>query len=55
MMKDKNIIAAGWNQTSVNCDNWANFNNQYCPDDDKNHAYNCLIDDKHYWIFDEVK
>lgn len=55
MMKDNSIIAAGWNQTSVNCDNWANFNNRYCINDDKNHAYNCLIDDKHYWIFDEVK
>lgn len=55
MMKDNSIIAAGWNQTSVNCDNWANFNNRYCINDDKDHAYNCLIDDKHYWIFDEVK
>ena len=53
MSKDKNIIAAGWNQTNVNCDTWGNSFGQDKP-------YNCLIEDciqdhKHYWIFDEIK
>lgn len=53
MAADPEIIAVGWNQTSVNGGNWANAggydeNGEWIP-------YNCLTMDRHYWLFDEME
>ena len=52
-LKDDNIIAVGWNQTSVCADNWANYGGVDENDDDI--PYNCLTGDRHFWIFDELE
>lgn len=54
MYADENCIAVGWNQTSVNCDTWANFGG-YDKDNDTPIPYNCLTGTEHYWLFDELK
>lgn len=53
MLKDDEIIAAAWNQTSVNENQWTchgfnKENEEYIP-------YNCLKGNKHYELFDELK
>jgi hypothetical protein len=48
------IIAVGWNQTSVTCENWGTFGG--CDEESGEPIpYNCLTGDKHYWLFDELK
>lgn len=51
---DPNIIAIGWNQTSVNGDTWINFGG-YDEDEKEYIPYNCLTGKDHFWIFDEFK
>ena len=50
MMIDRRV---GWNQTSVNCDTWEGYS--YDEDKDETIPYNCLKQDEHYWLFDELK
>lgn len=51
LLADEDCIAVGWNQTSVNADNWCNIGE---PDEDGDATpYNCLTGDQHFWIFDE--
>lgn len=52
MFEDENCIAVGWNQTSVNSKTWDN-----CVYDEKTgdwFPYNCLTQDEHFWLFDEL-
>ena len=51
---DPDVIAVGWNGNSVNGDNWSNIGG-YDEENDDYIPYNCLIGDKHYWLFDELK
>lgn len=51
---DPDVIAVGWNQTSVNTDTWSNACG-YDDIKDEPIPYNCLTGDKHYWLFDELK
>lgn len=53
MLLQKSIIAAGWNQTSVNGDTWANAGG-YDEETEEEIPYNCLTGTRHYWIFDEI-
>lgn len=53
---DPDIVAVGWNQTSVNADTWANAGG-YDEEEEAARPYNCLADDPstwHYWLFDEL-
>lgn len=52
--KDPEVIAVGWNQTSVNTDTWSNAGG-YDDVKDEPIPYNCLTGDTHYWLFDELK
>lgn len=52
IMEDENISAVGWNQTSVNADTWMNagiYEQGECQ------PYNYLIQDDHWWLFDELE
>lgn len=49
----KGTIAVGWNQTSVNCEDWSNFGG-YDEENDEPIPYNCLTMNRHYWLFDEL-
>lgn len=51
---DPEVIAVGWNQTSVNADTWSNRGG-YDDVKDEPIPYNCLTGDTHYWLFDELK
>lgn len=51
---DPEVIAVGWNQTSVNADTWSNAGG-YDDVKDEPIPYNCLTGDAHYWLFDELK
>ncbi len=53
MLLQESIIAAGWNQTSVNADTWANAGG-YNEETEEEIPYNCLTGTRHYWIFDEI-
>jgi hypothetical protein len=53
MMEDEDIIAVGWNQTSVNADSWESFSTDDETGDDI--PYNCLTGTKHWWLFDELE
>lgn len=53
MLLQESIIAAGWNQTSVNADTWANAGG-YNEEAEEEILYNCLTGTRHYWIFDEI-
>lgn len=54
ILAQNDIIAVGWNQTSVNADTWGNIGGydestgEYIP-------YNCLTGNQHFWVFDEFK
>ena len=49
---DPDVIAVGFNQTSVNADTWTNAGGRD-PETDEWLPYNCLTMDKHTWLFDE--
>lgn len=52
IIKDENISAIGWNQTSVNADTWMNAG----PfEEGEQKPYNYLEQDKHWWLFDELE
>ena len=51
---DPEIMAVGWNQTSVNGTTWDN-DGGYDDEAEKSRPYNCLIGDKHFWLFDELR
>lgn len=52
MLHDPDIIAVGWNQTSVNGDTWINAGG-YDKETDETLPYNCLTMSDHWWIFNE--
>ena len=54
MLLQDDIIAAGWNQTSVNADTW-DVVGGYNEEADESIPYNCLTGTQHYWIFDELE
>lgn len=53
MLTDENCIAVGWNQTSVNSDTWLSYS--YDEESDEEIPYNCLAQNEHYWLFDELE
>ena len=54
MLSEPDIIAVGWNQTSVNADNWETLG-EYDEENDVNKPYNCLTGKEHFWVFDELE
>lgn len=52
MEKDPDIIAVGWNQTSVIADTWSNY--RYDDVIDAPMPYNCLTGQDHYWLFEQL-
>lgn len=48
---DPDIIAVGWNQTSVNADTWCDYG--YDEEKDESIPYNCLTMEDHWWLFHE--
>lgn len=54
MLLQDDIIAAGWNQTSISGDTWGNANG-YNEETEESIPYNCLTGTRHYWIFDEME
>jgi hypothetical protein len=53
LLNDNDCIAVGWNQTSVNGDTWACYG--YDEEKDESVPYNCLAQNEHYWLFDELE
>ena len=53
IVKDENISAIGWNQTSVNADTWMNAGGPF--EERERQPYNYLEQDKHWWLFDELE
>jgi len=51
-LKDEDVIAVAWNQTSVCGDNWTNIGG-YDEDEDEYVPYNILTQDKHWELFQE--
>lgn len=51
---DPEIMAIGWNQTSVNSKTWDN-DGGYDDEAQENRPYNCLTGDKHFWLIDELR
>ncbi len=49
---DAHCIAVGWNQTSVNSKTWGSYG--YDEKSDEHVPYNCLTQNEHYWLFDEL-
>lgn len=52
LLKDGNCIAVGWNQTSINGDTWGCY--KYDDEENESIPYNCLTQNEHYWLFDEI-
>lgn len=50
MFDDPDVIAVGWNQTSVSAHAWDSIGG----DGAVGAPYNCLTMRKHFWIFDEL-
>lgn len=50
-MGDDDIIAIGWNQTSVNCDTWAT-NGPYNEETDESSPYNIFKQTEHWNLFE---
>jgi len=53
MYKDDKCTAVGWNQTSVNSDTWDCYG--YDEELDESIPYNLNKNDKHWFLFDELK
>jgi len=53
LFNDEDCIAVGWNQNSINRETWENIG-EYDEENEEIMPYNCLIQDKHYWLFDEI-
>ncbi len=54
ILADPDIIAVGWNQTSVNADDWET-KGEYDEASGTCAPYNCLTGNKHFWLFDDFK
>ena len=52
LLESDNCIAVGWNENSVVIDNWVNYS--YDEENDRAIPYNCLKQNEHYWLFDEL-
>ena len=52
--QNKDVIAVGWNATSVCADNWGNIGG-YDEEMEENIPYTCLTGDRHFWLFDELE
>jgi hypothetical protein len=52
LFEDDDCIAVGWNQTSVNGDTWSNY--RYNEETGECDPYNCLTQDEHWWLFEEL-
>jgi hypothetical protein len=52
MLLDPDIIALGWNQTSVTKNQWTHCH--YDGDTDEHSPYNCLSESNHFWLFDDI-
>lgn len=48
----EDCIAIGWNQTSINGDSWDCMGP--CDEEGNGTPYNCLTQNEHYWLFDEL-
>lgn len=46
----EDIIAVGWNQTSVSSNLW--LYDEYDEDEEEYIPYNCLTGEKHFWLFE---
>ena len=53
LLSDKNCTAIGWNKTSINAQNWKNYD--YDESKDEYKQYNHFKQNNHYWLFDELK
>lgn len=53
MLKNKEIIAVGWNQTSICSNQW--IQHKYNEENDEYEPYNCLTGENHFWLFDGLK
>lgn len=53
ILDNEAYIAVGWNQTSINSDNWGTRGG-YDPNTEENLPYNCLTQNEHFWLFDEL-
>ena len=53
MLRDPDVIAVGWNQTSVNADSWDSLGG-YDEENDEYIPYNCLTGKEHFWVFEEL-
>lgn len=51
MLNDENCIALGFNQTSVNGDNWTNLGG-YNEETEEQIPYNLFTGDKHWFLFE---
>ena len=54
IMKDENISAIGWNQTSVNADTWMTAGG-LSDNNEGRLPYNYQKQDDHWWLFDELE
>ena len=56
MIQDPNITAVGWNQTSVNGDDWSNIGDPYVDEDGYEYGgpYNFKTGTNHWWLFDRI-
>ena len=52
MLEYDDIIAVGWNQTSVTENQW--LRTLYDEENDIDVPYNCLIHTNHFWLFDDI-
>ena len=52
MLKEGNVIAIGFNQTSVNGDTWANYH--YNEEKEERESYNILESKDHWFLFEEL-
>lgn len=52
-LSNDDIIAVGWNQTSVTNNQWTQAH--YNEPEDEYLPYNCLTEENHFWIFDDFE
>lgn len=48
ILEEEDVVAVGWNQTSVNGDTWESYH--YDEDLEENIPYNCLTEENHFWL-----
>ena len=54
MFKNDDLIAIGFNQTSISSDSWRNYHYDN-SDPDFCASYNMLTESEHWWLFEEIK